>query len=268
MADQPAARHRVQGQLRRARRTSMEHVTVTDPGRTATRSTATTCSTAADSVSYGQRRDPPQRYGYDAAGFLTTVDELGRQPGVHVTNDVHGNVLTRTWYPVEPATAAGHRARGRPGAVRRLDDVQPGLPVAAARPAPRSTPTYSYDAANPLDPRNDELTAVADAPVGVGHDTTYQTTYAYNTAGQLTAATTPATSDFPAGRTTSYAYSTGTETAAYGGGTDPGRAADVGDHARRRGRPATPTTPTATWRRSPSRRGGPPSTPTTGSAGR
>ena len=48
-------------------------------------------------------------------------------------------------------------------------------------------------------------------------DDTYETTYSYNTIGQLTLETTPATSGYPDGRTTRYAYSTGTESAANGG---------------------------------------------------
>ncbi len=91
----------------------------------------------------------------------------------------------------------------------------------------------SYNAANPLDPTNDELTSVRDGRSASATDDTYETTYSYNTIGQLTLETTPATSGFPGGRTTRYAYSTGTESAANGGTIPAG--CSVGDHAGRRG---------------------------------
>ena len=74
---------------------------------------------------------------------------------------------------------------------------------------------------NPLDPRNNKLTGVRDGRSASATDNTYLTSYAYNAAGQLTSSTTPATSDFPSGRTTSDVYSTAS-TAAYGGGTTAG----------------------------------------------
>ena len=46
--------------------------------------------------------DAPETFGYDSAGFLNqVVDSDGNL--VSFTNDIHGNVLSRTWYPVEPA---------------------------------------------------------------------------------------------------------------------------------------------------------------------
>ena len=92
-----------------------------------------------------------------------------------------------------------------------------------------------YDTANPLDPRNDELTGVARRPVGLGHRHHLPDPYAYNTAGQLTSVTTPADQRLPVGRTTSYTYS---DRSRHGrlrasGGHCPGRAAAVGDDAGR-----------------------------------
>ena len=57
--------------------------------------------------------DAPETFGYDAAGFLNQVQDSDGNL-VTMTNDIHGNVLSRTWYPVEPASsgpAAGHRGR-------------------------------------------------------------------------------------------------------------------------------------------------------------
>jgi RHS repeat-associated protein len=166
-------------------------------------------------ISYDNGVDGPQAYGYDAAGFLTTtVDQDGNL--VCLTNDIHGNVLTRTWYPDEPQTLPG---------------TGPGIAPASCGGSTASSPDcwttgaacttfygYStYNPANPVDPTNNELTSVRDGRSSSSTDPTYETTYEYNTIGQLVLETTPPTSDFPDGRVTRYTYSTGTETAANGG---------------------------------------------------
>jgi RHS repeat-associated protein len=168
--------------------------------------------------------DAPETFGYDSTGFLNQVQDSDGNL-VTMTNDIHGNVLTRTWYPVEPASsgstssASSGAGTGAVEGPKAADASSSSCTVTGA--ACTSYYTYYYDGANPLDPRNDELTGAADARSASAADTTYLTTYAYNTAGELTSSTTPATSDFPSGRTTSYAYST-SSTAAYGGsGTIP-----------------------------------------------
>jgi RHS repeat-associated protein len=155
--------------------------------------------------------DAPETFGYDAAGYLNQVQDSDGNL-VTMTNDIHGNVLSRTWYPLEPV--GGSLISGPEAATASSSSC-------TAVEGPCTTYySYYYDDSNPLDPRNDELTGVADARSASSTDTTYLTTYAYNTAGELTSSTTPATSDFPSGRTTSYTYST-TSTAAMGGGTTP-----------------------------------------------
>jgi RHS repeat-associated protein len=134
----------------------------------------------------------PRTFGYDAAGCLDAVtDEDGNT--VTFTNDAHCNVLARSWNNVT------------------------GCP-----PTGTCTTYYSYygNLANPLDPRNNQLTAVRDGRSSSATDNTYLTSYAYTSTGQLTSTTTPATLDFPNGRTTTDSYSTGTE-AGYAGGTIP-----------------------------------------------
>jgi RHS repeat-associated protein len=167
-------------------------------------------------VSYSNGVDPAETFGYDAAGFLASVTDADGNL-VCFTNDIHGNVLTRTWYPVEPASLPG----GGTGSVAGCGGSTASSPACTTSGSPCTTfYSYYYDASNPLDPRNDELTAVRDGRSSSGTSNTYLTSYAYNVAGQLTSVTTPATSDFPNGRTTSYTYSTGTE-AGYAGGTIP-----------------------------------------------
>jgi RHS repeat-associated protein len=165
-------------------------------------------------VSYSRGNgDAPETYGYDAAGFLNQVTDSDGNL-VSFTNDIHGNMLSRTWYPVEPSSDTSSSVRQGPAAAAASSSC---TVTGAACTAYYS---YYYDAGNPLDPRNDELTQARDARSASATDNTYLTAYAYNAAGELTSATTPATSDFPSGRTASDLYSTAS-TAAYGGGTTP-----------------------------------------------
>jgi RHS repeat-associated protein len=135
--------------------------------------------------------DAPRVFGYDAAGFLNVMTDSDGNL-VTFTNDFRGNVLSRTWTNLAAST-------------------------------PCCTTYYSYydNQANPLDPRNNQLTGVADARSTSATSTTYLTSYAYNAAGELTSSTTPPTSGFSSGRTTSYAYSTSSTTAYGGSGTVP-----------------------------------------------
>lgn len=161
--------------------------------------------------------DPEQSYGYDQAGFLTSaVDQDGNL--ACFTNDSHGNVLARTWYPVEPASLPGGGTGTAPACSGATSSAPDCFSTGAAC---TSFYTYAtYNAANPLDPHNDKMTGSADGRSASASDTTYRTKYAYNTVGQLISTTTPPTSDFPSGRTALSGYSTGTE-AGYGGGTIP-----------------------------------------------
>jgi RHS repeat-associated protein len=193
----------------------LRHVTVTDPAGREERYGYDALD-GGRLVSYSNGPDPARTFGYDAAGYLASVtDEDGNL--ACFTNDIHGNALTRTWYPVEPASLPG----GGTGSVTGCGGSTSSSPSCATSGAPCTTfYSYSYNASNPLDPRNDKLTAIRDGRSSSVTDNTYLTSYAYNAAGQLTSATTPATSDFPSGRGTTYAYSTGSE-AGFSGGTIP-----------------------------------------------
>ncbi len=168
-------------------------------------------------VDYSNGVDPPESYGYDAAGFLTSVvDQDGNL--VCFTNDIHGNKLTRTWYPVEPASLPG----GGTGTAPACGGSTSSSLGCWSTGAPCTTfYSYYYNKSNPLDPRNDKLTEIADGRSSSVSDSRYLTSYAYNTAGQLTSQTTPATSDFPTGRTITYVYSSGLVAVFGGFGTIP-----------------------------------------------
>ena len=78
-------------------------------------------------ISFDNGADPPEVYGYDAAGFLTTVVDQDSNL-VCLTNDVHGNVLTRSWYPIEPASLPSPGTGANPAACGGSNGVQPILP--------------------------------------------------------------------------------------------------------------------------------------------
>ncbi|NJP98930.1 RHS repeat protein, partial [Nonomuraea sp. FMUSA5-5] len=80
--------------------------------------------------------------------------------------------------------------------------------------------TYHVNENDPFDPRNDQVTAYRDGRSASDTDPTHATTTEYNSFGEQTKITTPATDDFPQGRSESIAYTDGTE-AAVGGGTTP-----------------------------------------------
>ncbi|MFF5110016.1 polymorphic toxin-type HINT domain-containing protein [Streptosporangium sp. NPDC000509] len=85
-----------------------------------------------------------------------------------------------------------------------------------------NTSYYSYyvNQDNLFDPRNDQRTVSRDARSSSATDDTYATTTTYNEFGETLKQTTPATPDFPNGRSTSTTYTDGTEPA-IGGGTTP-----------------------------------------------
>ncbi len=163
-------------------------------------------------------------YGYDTSGFQDTTT----QPNGNVTttgHDIRGNLVSQSTCQNQAASQC-------------------------------STEYYTYypDDTSPTlspDPRDDLVLTIRDGRSASAADNRYLTTYAYNAAGNQTSATTPPVAGFPAGRTTTLAYTSGTMAALGGGVTRP--ACSPGRPA-----PAEPprrcaTTATATWPRSPTR---------------
>ncbi|MER7132165.1 TreTu family toxin [Streptosporangium saharense] len=129
-------------------------------------------------------------YTYDTGGFLAkTTDPNGNT--VKQANDVRGNVTA-----VTTCRAAGN-----------------------CQTAYRS---YYRNASDEFDPRNDQVITDRDARSTGATDNTYATTTEYTTYGELAKTTTPATSDFPSGRSDVFAYTDGTESAVGGGLTPAG----------------------------------------------
>jgi RHS repeat-associated protein len=89
-----------------------------------------------------------------------------------------------------------------------------------------STAYWTYlpdDSSATLNPAgtNDEVATYEDARSYSYADTEYQTTYAYDPAGDLTSETTPDTSAYPSGRTTTCTYTNGSGTGGYDGQKPP-----------------------------------------------
>ena len=134
-------------------------------------------------------------FEYDTGGFLQKLtDPLGHK--LTLGHDARGNVVSRT--TCQTATACF-----------------------------TSYATYHLNAADPVDPRNDQVTTFRDARSISAADNTYRMSYTLTAAGDLATATTPATADFPSGRTTQWAYTAGTEPATGGGTTPKGLLASV-----------------------------------------
>ncbi|MEV7770029.1 LamG-like jellyroll fold domain-containing protein [Kitasatospora sp. NPDC086791] len=129
-------------------------------------------------------------YGYDTSGFLLTETD----PNGNVTttgHDARGNVITKT--------TCQDQARQKCSTT-----YSSFLPDATTT---KLTPS----------PLNDLISSVRDGRSADAGDTSYQTSYSYDAAGNQTGVTTPAVAGFPNGRTTTIAYTDGTTAAADSG---------------------------------------------------
>ncbi|WP_193319053.1 LamG-like jellyroll fold domain-containing protein [Nonomuraea phyllanthi] len=137
------------------------------------------------------------RYQYDTGGFLSQmVDANGN--ATRQSHDKRGNAISQT-------------------TCRRADQCQ------------TSYASYYLNKNDRFDPRNDRRTSLRDSRSSSATDDTYATTWEYNSHGEQTKQTSPATTDFPDGRSVSIAYTDGTEAAVGGGTTPPGLIASQTD---------------------------------------
>ncbi|WP_329568549.1 LamG-like jellyroll fold domain-containing protein [Kitasatospora sp. NBC_01266] len=167
--------------------------TVTDPtGNTLTYKYDTH---TAKLTSYADAYGNTTRYTYDTNGFLYTV------------TDPDGHTVT-----------TGHDARGNTVSTTTCQNPSS---------CQTSYATYYLDTTNEFDPLNDKMLSSSDARSSGPTDTTYTTTYAYNTYyGTLINTTPPATADYPKGRV-SYVITDGGSPATDGGTTPAGAPAFV-----------------------------------------
>jgi RHS repeat-associated protein len=127
-------------------------------------------------------------YGYDQANRASTITD---PDGIttFVTYDAHNNVTSTTT-------------------------------CAAVNNCQTAYTSFFESLSTPLDPRNDKPTDSRDARSSSPTDPTYDTVTTYTPTAQIASRTTPATAACPAGCSTAYTYTAGTE-AAVGGGTEP-----------------------------------------------
>ncbi|MFC4900492.1 GH-E family nuclease [Streptosporangium amethystogenes subsp. fukuiense] len=127
-------------------------------------------------------------YEYDTGGFLSTI------------TDPNNNVTERSY-----------DKRGNVVGVKQCRNT-----------SSCQTERYAYYLNNndQFDARNDRPIASRDARSSSATDNTYATKWEYSQHGETLKQTTPATTDFPSGRSTTFTYTDGTEPAV-GGGTTP-----------------------------------------------
>ncbi|MEV6983251.1 LamG-like jellyroll fold domain-containing protein [Sphaerisporangium sp. NPDC051017] len=129
-------------------------------------------------------------YEYDIGGYLSKVTDRNKNT-TQVTHDERGNELSVT-------------------KCRSSNNCQ------------TSYTTFHLNPADKFDPRNDQMIAYRDARSASGTSDTYATKWEYTAFGEEAKETGPATTDFPSGRSTTYAYTDGSEPAMGGGLTPAG----------------------------------------------
>ncbi|MFF5206922.1 LamG-like jellyroll fold domain-containing protein [Streptosporangium sp. NPDC000396] len=167
--------------------TGKSTVTVTDPN-TNTLSYVHDAWRGYRPVSQTDQLGKVTSFEYDTGGFLAKVTD----PNNNVTekvNDTRGNVTA-----VKTCRAAGN--------------------------CQTSYQAFYRNSADEFDPRNDQMVTSRDARSANATDNTYATTWEHTTRGDMAKVSTPATPDFPSGRSATFTYTDGTEPA-IGGGTTP-----------------------------------------------
>ncbi|MGW0063954.1 LamG-like jellyroll fold domain-containing protein [Streptosporangium sandarakinum] len=142
-------------------------------------------------------------YEYDAGGYAWLITDPNDN-AVVMTHDKRGNVLTR-------------------GTCSVAEDPTAEPPIACLL-SQTSVRRYGYyrNADDEFDPRNDRVLVYRDSRSAGATDDTYATTVEYTSYGESIKQTTPATPDFPNGRSMLRAYTDGTEPAIGGGNTPAG----------------------------------------------
>ncbi|MFD1661661.1 LamG-like jellyroll fold domain-containing protein, partial [Streptomyces caeni] len=164
-----------------------ETVTVTDPGNKSI-SSSYDLSHGARIISATDARGAQTSYGYDTSGYL------------HTLTDPDGDVTT-----------TGHDARGNTVSKTTCQSQASNL-------CSTSYYTYYLNSSSATDPRNDKPLTSSDGRSASSSDTTYRTSYTYDTDGNLLTSTTPAVTGHSSGLTTTNTYTT-SSTAGYDSGT-------------------------------------------------
>ncbi|NRQ32905.1 hypothetical protein HII36_13790 [Nonomuraea sp. NN258] len=139
-------------------------------------------------VSTTDQEDKKTSYTYDTGGFLAKVTDPNGN-SVTRANDSRGNVIATTTCRTSSSCQTSHTA-------------------------------YYLNTGDEFDPRNDRVVKSRDARSAGSTDNTYAISYDYDQYGGLIKETSPATLDFPNGRSKTVTYTDGNEPAV-GGGTTP-----------------------------------------------
>ncbi|MEV0346075.1 LamG-like jellyroll fold domain-containing protein [Nonomuraea sp. NPDC050680] len=124
-------------------------------------------------------------YDYDTGGFLSEMTDANNNTTTWY-NDDRGNTLSTSTCRTDSSCQAAYTE-------------------------------FYLNKDDPFDARNDRPLKVRDARSASDTDNTYATSYEYNQYGEQLKVTTPATTDFPNGRSTVIVYTDGTEPAIGGG---------------------------------------------------
>ncbi|MEU8266856.1 LamG-like jellyroll fold domain-containing protein [Sphaerisporangium sp. NPDC049002] len=166
--------------------TEQDTVTVTDPHGGTIKTAYDFARQRAESLT--DQLGKTTSYEYDTGGFVAKITDPNGKT-TQLTHDQRGNELS-----LKKCRSAGN--------------------------CQTTYATYYLNSADMFDPRNDQMTVYRDARSAGPASNTYATAWEYTAFGEKAKETAPITTDFPNGRSTTYAYTDGTE-AAVGGGTTP-----------------------------------------------
>ncbi|MEV6985437.1 LamG-like jellyroll fold domain-containing protein [Sphaerisporangium sp. NPDC051017] len=183
-AERPTVR---KGEPRRSRGGAEATITVTDP-HNGTRVSVHDALRAYRTISQTDQLGKVTKYEYDTGGYLGKITDRNGSTTEFYYND-RGNRIGRKTCQTSTSCQTDHY-------------------------------TYHENATDRFDPRNDQLIVSRDGRSSSSTDDTYATKWEYTTQGEVAKETTPATPDFPNGRSLTYSYTDGTESAV-GGGTVP-----------------------------------------------
>ncbi|WP_433254454.1 polymorphic toxin-type HINT domain-containing protein [Streptosporangium sp. CA-135522] len=179
--------------------TSMSTVTVTDP-KNETLTYEHDAWRGYRLVSQTDQLGKKTSYAYDTGGYPWMITDPN-QNAVVSSYDKRGNLLAQSACSAEDALL--------------------GAPFECSLAlGPQRRYSYYRNTNDEFDPRNDHLLVYRDPRSTSETDNTYATTTEYTAYGDVAKVTTPATPDFPSGRSATSTYTDGTEPA-IGGGTTP-----------------------------------------------
>ncbi|MET9066097.1 RHS repeat domain-containing protein [Streptosporangium sandarakinum] len=170
-------------------------------------------STGKSTVTVTDPKNNPLSYDHDAwRGYrlVSQTDQLGKVTKYDYDT---GGFLTKI---TDPNNNVTERVNDKRGNVTAIKTCRTSTSCQTTRQ------TFHLNSTDEFDPRNDRMTVRRDARSSSATDDTYATKWEYNEYGEPLKETSPVTADFPNGRSTTIAYTDGTEPAIGGGDTPAG----------------------------------------------